>query len=75
MGQSGGFLGRPLGSLIKTGLPWVGNLKSLATGVLIPLGLTAAASVIDTAIHKKMFGSGNTTIISNGEVNDVMKIV
>ena len=30
----------------------------------------------DAAIHKKMFGSGNTTlIISNEEMNDIMKIV
>ena len=26
--------------------------------VLIPLGLTAAASATDVAIHKQMFGSG-----------------
>ena len=49
-------------------------LKPLAKSILIPLGLTAAA--IDAAIHKKMFGSGNTTlIISNDEMNDIMKIV
>ena len=27
--------------------------------VLIPLGLTAAASATDVAIHKQMFGSGS----------------
>ena len=38
--------------------------------------LTAAASATDAAIHKKMFGSGFTTlIISNEEMNDIMKIV
>ena len=38
--------------------------------------LTAAASAADAAIHKKMFGSGFTTlIISNEEMNDIMKIV
>ena len=75
--QSGGFLGRPLGPLLKTGLSLTGNvLKPLAKSVLIPLGLTAAASAIDTAIHKRMFGSGFTTlIISNDEMNDIMKIV
>ena len=55
----------------------IGNvLKPLAKSVLIPLGLTAAASAIDVAIHKKMSGSGNTTlIISNEEMNDIIKIV
>ena len=43
IGQSGGFLGGPLGLLLKTGLPLIGNvLKPLANSVLIPLGLTAA---------------------------------
>ena len=58
IGQSGGFLGRLLGPLLKTGLPLIGNvLKPLAKSVLIPLGLTAAASATDAAIHRKMFGS------------------
>ena len=40
------------------------------------LGLTAAASAADAAIHKKMFGSGTTTLlILNEEMNDIMKIV
>ena len=48
---------------------------NLAKSVLIPLGLTAAASAVDAAIHKKMFRSGVTTlIISNVEINDIMKI-
>ena len=43
---------------------------------LIQLGLTAAASVTDAAIQKKTFGSGMTTIIiSNKNVDDIMKIV
>ena len=51
-------------------------LKLLAKSVLIPLGLTAAASPTDAAIHKKMFGSGTTILmISNEEINDIMKIV
>ena len=51
-------------------------LKPLAKSVLIILGLTAAASETDAAIHKKMFESGITTlIISNEEINDIMKVV
>ena len=76
IGQSGRFLGRPLEPLLETGLPLVGNvLKPLAISLLIPLGLTAAASATDAAIHKKMFGSGMTTlIITNEEKNDIMKV-
>ena len=75
--QSGGFLGRLLGPLLKTGLPLIGNvLKQLAKIVLIPLGLTAAASATNAAIHKKMLESGFTClIISNEEMEDIMKIV
>ena len=52
--QSGGFLSRLLGPLLKTGLPLIKNvIKPLAKSVLIPLGLTAAASVADAGIHKK----------------------
>ena len=54
VGQSGGFLGRLLGPLLKAGLPLIGNvLKPLAKSVLIPLGLTAPALTTDAAIHKK----------------------
>ena len=60
----GGFLGRLLIPLLKSGLPLMKNvLKPLAKSVLIPLGLTAAASATDAAFHKKMFGSGITTLI------------
>ena len=46
--------------------------KPLAKDVLIPLGLTAAASATDATIHKWNFGSSNTTlIISNEEMNGV----
>ena len=52
--QSGGFLGRLLGPLLKTGLPLIKNaIKPLAKSVLIPLGLTAAASAADARIDKK----------------------
>ena len=58
IGQSGGFLGRLLGPLLKIGLSLIGNvLKSLPKSVLIPLGLTAAAAT-DAAICNKIFGSG-----------------
>ena len=63
----------------------VGNVfKALAKSVLIPLWLTAAASATDVAIHKKMFGSRTlppdvasrtTLVISNEEMNDIIKIV
>ena len=84
--QSGGFLGKLLGPLLKTGLPLIKNvIKPLAKSVLIPLGLTAAASAADAGIHKKILGSGrhsssashNTTalIISNKDMKDLIKIV
>ena len=70
--QSAGFLGKLLGPLLKTGLPLIKNvIKPLAKSVLIPLGLTAAASAADAGIHKKILGSGTTTlIISNEEMNE-----
>ena len=52
------------------------HLNQCTKAVLIPLGLTAAESATDAAIYKKMFGSGKTAlIISNEEMNDIMKIV
>ena len=78
IGQSGGFSGRLLGRLLKTGLPLMKNVfKPLAKSVLIPLGLTAAAALAtDAAIHKKLLGSAKKTlIISNEEMNDIIKIV
>ena len=52
--QSRGFFGRLLGPLQKTGLPLMKNvIQLLAKSVLIPLGLTAAASAADAGIHKK----------------------
>ena len=53
--QSGGFLGRLLGPLLRTGLPLMRSvIKPLAKSVLLPLGLTAATSAADAAIHKKI---------------------
>ena len=76
--QSGGFLGKILGPLLKTELPLIKSvIKPLAESVLIPLGLTAAASAADARIHKKILGSGNSTtlIISNDEMDNILKII
>ena len=68
----------------KAGLPLIKNvIEPLAKSVLIPLGLTAAASAADARMHKKILKSrdnrpsssalrNNTTtlIISN---NDIIK--
>ena len=49
--------------------------------MLIPLGLTAAASAADAGIYKKILGSrhnypsSTTLIISNNEMEDIIKIV
>ena len=51
--QSGRFLGRLLGPLLKTGLRLIKNVvKPLAKSILIPLELTVAASAADAGIHK-----------------------
>ena len=58
--QSGGSFGRLLDPLLKTGLPLITNvMKPLAKSVLIPPGLTAAASAADAGINKRIFGSGH----------------
>ena len=83
---SGGFLGKLLGPLLKTGLPLIKNvITPLAKSVLIPLGITAAASAADAGIQKKILGSGRhsssalhntaTLIISNKDMEDLIKIV
>ena len=51
--QSGGFLGKILGPLLKAGL-------ALLKSVIKPprlLGLTAASSAIDAGVQKKIYGS------------------
>ena len=77
--QSGRRLGRLLSPLLKTGLPLIKNvIKPLAKSLLIPLGLTAAASAADAGKHKKILGSGHNTttlIISNNEIEDIIKTV
>ena len=72
----GEFLGRILGLSLKTGLSLMKNvIKPLAKSVLISLGLTAAASAADAGIHKKILGSRTTIIMSNDEMEDIIKIV
>ena len=70
--HSGGFLGKLLGPLLKTGLP-------LLKSVIKPLGLlalTAASSAIDAVVQKKIYGSRTTIlVITNKEMIDIMKIV
>ena len=71
--QSGGFLGKLLGPLLKTGLPL---LKSVIKPLGL-LGLTASSSAIDAGVQKKIYSGSETTtlVISNEELNDIMKIV
>ena len=71
--QAGGFLGLLLnklaGPLMKLVIP-------LAKNVLASLRVTVAVSAIDAGIQKNIYGSRTTTsIVSNEEVNDIMKIV
>ena len=78
--QSGGFLGTLLGPLLRNGQPLMKSaIKPLTKIVLVPLGLTAAASAADAGIHKQNLGSGHnnnaTLIISNNEVDYILKIV
>ena len=71
--QSGGFL---KSLLSKLAVPLAKVAIPLGKNILAPLGITAAASAIDTGIQKKIHGSGTRTlIISNKEMNDIMKIV
>ena len=61
--MSGGCLGKLLGPLLKAGLPLIENvIKPLAKSILIPVGLTAAASAADAGIP-------------NEEMNDIINIV
>ena len=77
--QSGGFLGRLLGPILRKRLPLMKSvIKPLAKSVLVPLELTAAASAADVGIHKKILVSGHTNttlIILNDEMEDILKIV
>ena len=71
--QLGRFLGpllsRLASLLMKVAIP-------LAKNILAPLGITAAVSANAAGTQKKIHDSGTTTlIISNEEMNDIMKIV
>ena len=75
--QSGGFPGKLLGPLLKTGSPLIKSVtKPLPKTVLTPLGLTTAVSAADAGINKKKLGSGNDTtlIISNNDIKDLITI-
>ena len=59
MVQSGGFLGRLRGHLLKAGLVLMKNLlKSLAKSVLIPLGLIAAAAAAAVEVRRQLLDWG-----------------
>ena len=75
MVKSGGFLGRCLRPLLKTGLPLIRNLlRPLAKHVSIPLRLTAVTSATNAA--KNILRSGTATlIVSNENMADITKIV
>ena len=77
--QSGRFLGNLLGKLAG---PLMKVAVRLAKNVFAPLGISVAMSAIDGSIKKKMLASGatkgagtTTLIISNDEMNDILKIV
>ena len=62
--------------LMKVGVLLMRNINPpLAKSVLITLGLIAASSARNAAVQKKIFGSVTALIISNEEMNDIMKIV
>ena len=73
--QSGGFLVRLLGSLLKAGLSIMKiMIKPLPKIAFIQLGLTAAAAA-DAGIQKNILRYETTAlIISKGEMEDIMKI-
>ena len=61
---------------MTAGLPLIKSvLNPLPKSVLLPLGLSAGKSAANSAIEKKIYGLGTTTlIISNEEMKDIMKI-
>ena len=75
--QSREFLGRFLGSLLKTGLLLMKNvIKPYPKSVIIHLGLTAAASAGNAGIRNIILGSGTTTLITwNDEMKKIIRVV
>ena len=69
--QSGGFLGRLLGPLLKTGLPLIKKCFNC-----FRINCSSISSRYRNTL-KKILGSGNmaTLIISNNEIQDIIKIV
>ena len=69
--------GGNLGKLLMSVLPkLIKPAISVGKNILAPLGLSAAMSATDAAIQKKMYGSGNKTlIISNDDMDDLIKII
>ena len=66
-----------LGSLLsKLARPLMKVATPLPKNALAPLEITATVSAIDAGIQNKIHGSGTATlIISNKEINDIIKIV
>ena len=62
---------------MTAGLPLMKIVLTLLTkSALIPLRSSAGMSAADATIQKKIYGSGTTAlIISNEEIEDMMKIV
>ena len=82
MQNIGQFSSRIFEPLLKIALPLIENvLKPLAESVLTPFGLTVAASATDAALIRKFLDLVHvhtwrtTRLISNKEMNDIMKIV
>ena len=71
--QSGGFQGKLLDPLLKTGLPLLKSVIKL----LGLLGLTAASSAVDAGVQKKIYGSGSATtlLVSNDNIQDILGVV
>ena len=62
---------------MAAGLPFMKSiLTPLAKSFFLPVGLSAGISAADADIRKKIYGSVITAlIISNEEMEDIMKIV
>ena len=70
--KEGGNLGRLLMNFLHK---LIKPVISIGKNILAPLGLSATMSATDAAIQKKMYGSGNKTlIISSNDLNDLIKI-
>ena len=50
-------------------------LTPLVKYVLLPFGLSAAMSATDGAIQRKIVDGWTTSVVSNNEMEDIMKVV